>query len=491
MTGVRRVAVVGRDATAWLTALALQRAFGRTGLAVRVVALPSLLHASDVYAAVPSLAGLHSLLGIGEAEVLEATSGIPVLGQRFADWNADSLPFIHAYDIQRVGIDEIDFVHFWVKARSEGLKVALEDFSLGAAAAKQGRTVLERDGASGKVPVAPGYHLDARAYVDLVQRRALRSGVEAVDGPVTDIDRDGDRIAAVTVADGPRIEADLFIDASGSEAVLARGQSAEFESWRELFGVDRILTASAKPLRPLPAFSQIAAFNAGWIGLHPLRNRTAVVAAWDSRRVSDEALLARLPTLTGLVPQGEVAVAAFEPGMRPAWTGNCIAIGEAAVALEPLDAVTLQLAHLGLSQLIALFPTSAETMPEAHVYNAGFASHVRNVRDFQIAHYRLNGRSGEPFWDRARAAPTPQGLEARLRLFGARGKVAQFEDETFQDQNWIALFIGHGLIPESYDPMVDKIDTEDQMARFRGFLGKIAEEVRAMPTVDAQFGGAG
>jgi len=486
---VTKVVVVGRDAAAWLSALALQRAFGRTGVEVRVVELPSLLGPSDVYAAVPSLGALHGLLGLAEHEVLEATSGVPVLGQRFADWSRDLPSYIHGYDTQLVAIDDIEFVHFWVKARAEGLKVALDDFSLAAAAAKHGRSVIERDGRSTEMPVAPGYHLDARTYVALVRQRALRAGTKSVGSGTVVVRREGDRILSVTLDDGQSIEGDLFIDASGVEALLIGGASgAAFQAWRDDFPADRILVASAPALKPLPGFSQITAFAAGWTGLYPLKDRTAVVAVYDSGAMSDQQVLDGLPQITGFPLRGEATVAPLAPGMRPAWVGNCVAIGDAAVVLEPLDAVQLHLIHMGLTQLIALFPVDAEAMPEAEVCNVGFAAHVRNVRDFQISHYRLNRRPGEPFWDRARTTPAPDSLQTRFNMFSARGKVVLFDDESFQDQNWTALFIGHGLIPRSYDPMVDAVPAEQQMGRFRGLLGKIAEEVRAMPQVEAEFG---
>ncbi len=69
---VDTVAVVGRDAPAWLAAAALKRSFGRTGLRVQVVELPRLRAPADVYAAVPSLSSLHQLLGLEERIVLGA-----------------------------------------------------------------------------------------------------------------------------------------------------------------------------------------------------------------------------------------------------------------------------------------------------------------------------------------------------------------------------------------------------------------------------------
>ena len=263
---VERVVVVGRDAALWLTALGLHRALGRAGVAVQAVELPSLLAPVDVYTAVPSLAGLHKLLGLDEAAVLDACAGMPVLGQRFAGWSGRDGAFVHAYDTQRMTIENLDFLQFWVKARGAGLRVPFEDFSPAAAAAKQGRVGAPDRPTGDLAALARGYHLDARAYAGLVKRRALRSGVVHRQGELASVEREGDRIAAVTLEDGTRVAGDLFVDASGAEAALIGGMpGAELEPWGDWLGCDRLLATSAPALKPLPAFAQITAFSAGWV----------------------------------------------------------------------------------------------------------------------------------------------------------------------------------------------------------------------------------
>lgn len=484
---VERVVIVGRDAAAWLTALGLQRAVGGTGVSVEVVELPSLLHAADVYSAVPSLAGLHRLLGLDEA-LPDACSGVPVGGQRFAGWSPPHPDFIHAYDTQRMAFDDLDFLQFWIRARGEGLRVAYEDFSPAASAAKQGRMGGE---AGMLAPLARGFHLDAPAYVRSVRAHALRSGVGHIAAGLAAVERDGTCIRSVTTDDGRTIAGDLFIDASGAEAALiGASPGGVWESWGAWLGVDRVLATSAPVLRPLPAFAQISAFRAGWVGLFPLADRTGVVAAYDSERVSDDEMARIATSMSGLRPGGEAVTTPFAAGMRRSWIGNTVAIGEAAVACEPLDAVQLHVVHVGISNLVGLFPATADRMPEADAFSAAVASHARGVRDFQIAHYRLNGRMGEPFWDRARDGEGPSSLHAKLALFASRGLVALYDDEAFQEQNWAAILIGHGLIPRSYDPLVDKVPPDEQIDRMRGLLGTIAQEVRAMPTVEAHLAGA-
>jgi tryptophan halogenase len=488
---VQRVVVVGRDAAAWLTALGLRWAFGRVGVEVELCELPSRLTQADACVALPMLSGLHRLLAIADADAISACSGTPVLAQRFANWSGGGRSFLHAYDTQPVGVNGVDILQYWVKARAAGMQVAFDEFSLGAGMARQGRYIDNGDVSDSFTRPAHGFHLDARAYVRFIAKRALAAGVRRTEANLAEVKVEGDRIASIRLADGRTLEADLFIDASGVEAALIGKLPGDgFESWRPLFGCDRLLVASGQRLDPTPAFSQIAAFRSGWIGLHPLQDRTAVVAAYDSSAISDQGLLETIAVTTGMRLTGPAASAAFEPGLRARpWIGNCIAIGDAAIALEPLDAAPLQVVQIGLSHLIHLFPVDADEPAEAAAYNRVVAAHARNLRDFQLAHYRLNRRFDEPFWDRARDAEVPESLAYKLRLFESRGEAALYDHETFEASNWAAILIGHGLIPRGYDPRVDMLPESDQIRQLQKMLQFIAATVQQAPKLDARLTG--
>jgi tryptophan halogenase len=485
---VRSVAIVGRDVAAWLTALGLQRALGRQGVVVTVVELPSALRSVDVVVALPALEGLHRLLGLDESEVLAACAGVYALGQQFANWSRSRPPFVHAYDSQGAPLRQVDFLQHWLKARSEGLDVALEDFSLGAVAAKQGRFIVHNDATDSFSKARCGYHLDASTYVRFLRQKAVQAGVQRVAGTLDRVARTSQGVASVSLSGGATVAADLFVDASGVESVLTgKALEVSFESWSAWFGCDRILAASGPRLTPLPAMSRIAAFTAGWTGMFPLQDRTPVISVYDSRRISDDEMLRNTAVLTGM-RLGDAVVSPFAAGCRATpWTDNCIAIGEAAAVLDPLDAAPLHMIHIGLSHLISLFPVDADQPLEAQPYNDAVLGHARNLRDFQIAHYRLNERLDEPFWDAAREAEPPPGLAYKLDLFAARGAVALYEDETFQEENWSSILVGHGLIPRAHDPQADAVPREEQIQSFKRMLGFIAGEVREMPSIEAQL----
>ena len=484
---VQSVAVVGRDAPLWLTALGLQRAFGRVGVQVTAVELPTAMGEAEVYVATPTLSTLHQLLGIDEDDVLAACAGVYALGQRWTGWSNTAPPFMHAYDRFGAPFENVDFIHYWLRARAKGLPVALEEFSLGAAAAKQGRVIVHTHETESLSKAAHGYHLDARGYSAFLKGRALRAGVVGLRGPVEWAKVEGERVCSLDLPGGEAVAADLFVDVSAEGLLIDSLPGSGFESWKRWLPCDRILSISGRRMQTLPSFSQISALEVGWIGTFPLQDRTAFTAVYASNVASDQQVLAGLTT-AGLGLSGQASVTAFSAGARTRpWIGNCVAVGEAAVRLEPLDAAPMQLLQVALAHLVALFPVDADNLLEASIYNREFRAYADNIRNFQLAHYKLNGRVGEPLWDRARGMEVPEGLAHKLKLFGARGRVALYDNETFDEATWISMFVGHGVAPRSYDPLADRVPDEDLPRKLQELLDFIGEQINGMPSVEAQL----
>jgi tryptophan halogenase len=469
----------------WLAAAAVQRALGRTGVKVRAVELDTRVAEVDVYPAVPSLASLHRLLGLDERLVLDVCRGVPMVGQRFSNWAKSASSYLLAYDDEPPPGGDLPFVQYWAKGAIEGLRVGLEDFSLGSACARLNHVPVPGPEPT-SLSASYGYHLDAAAYSELVKQFALRLGVEPASADVTNVDVAGDSIGGIDLADGTRITADLYIDASGSEArLIGCIEGAQFDSWSEWLPCDRLLAASGPRLARLPAFSQISAFHGGWIGLFPLQHRTAIAAAYDSSAASEAEVVELVRVIARVSISGEAIVSALRPGMqRSPWIGNCIAVGLAAIAADPIDAVELQATHGCLSYLMTLFPATAGEFPEAQAYNESIRSFGANLRDFQAAHYLLNRRFDDAMWDRVRERPLPPSLKRKVEMFGARAVVPMNDDESFDEQLWSALLLGCGVMPEGYDPRVDSLSDEMHIAKVRQRLRAVAEQARRMPSVE-------
>ena len=480
---VSEVVIVGRDAPVWLAACVLQTALGPAGLRITVVELPGNLGAADVYPAQPALEALHARLRIDESRLLAATRGAFTLGQQFADATGHTPAFFHAYGSTGARIDNFEFLPHWIKARTQGLNVAFEDFCLTAVAAKHGRMLLpdaeiERYGFTDY-----GYHLPAIPYSAWLKQLALKRGValhEACELAVRRRD-DGAGIAALLLPDGRRIAGDFFIDATGPDSLLLGHElGIPRERWRDTFSVDRVLVAHAAPIPSLPIYSDVRAGETGWLALYPSRACTHVVHAYGSE-IADETALANATQLSRVELHG-AQIRARDPGRRViAWQGNCVALGEAACVFDPLYGVELQSVQLGLAHLLPLFPVDADYDVERDEYNQNVQSAFERLRDFQSAHYVLN-RYGGAFWSRSRLSPVSASLMRRIGVFRARGETVHHEDETFTIADWQSLFIGHGVIPDTHDPAVDRTPPELLHGELRRILGFIRQKVEAQRT---------
>ena len=182
---VEQVVIVGADAPAWMTAAAIHRSFGRGGVRIRVVELPSLLRPVDVYSALPAVAALHDRLGLDEGLLFSVCKAVPVAGQRFSNWSGAGAPFIRGHDDPAlVGGGDLAFTQFWIKGRQQGLRTAFENFSPGAMAARAGRVPIPTDRA--ELRSGYGYELDAAAYSALLKHFVRDGGVEWKPGTVAD-----------------------------------------------------------------------------------------------------------------------------------------------------------------------------------------------------------------------------------------------------------------------------------------------------------------
>jgi tryptophan halogenase len=111
-----------------------------------------------------------------------------------------------------------------------------------------------------------------------------------------------------------------------------------------------------------------------------------------------------------------------------------------------------------------------------------------NLRDFQAAHYLLNRRFDDPFWDGIRHRTLPPSLKRKVDMFGARAQVPLNDDEFFHEQVWDKHLLGSGVVPQGYDPRVDALPDEAHIQKVQQRLREVAELARRMPSVEQFLG---
>jgi tryptophan halogenase len=489
-----RVVVMGRDVDLWLSVNAISRALGPAGVNVIAIELPTRLRSSDISATLPPLEAFHSKLGIKEPALIRATAGSFSFGQNFvAGSGAGRTPnFFHAWGAYGAPIDGSAFFPCWLKATRYGLKVSFQDFCLTAVAATNGRMLLPDEATSAFGRTDYGYHLQTIAYAGFLKSIAANLGVKIYQAQKGLVERDETGSIAALILDGSlRIEGQLFVDATGPEAILiGRSLDVTCESWRQHFSVDRVLTARAPAFTKTPPFAEIRITGGGWTAHHPAQTTTGVLHAYSSDLLGDEAALQSVCAAAN-APLADVAFRAVNTSVRSrVWEGNCVAVGGAACVLDPIHDVDLHALQLGLVHLLSLFPVTGQFAVERVEYNRIMRSYYERIRDFQCAFYALAPFDGE-FWQRARGQCVPPALSHKIATFRAHGQIAPMEDETFLADSWQAIFMGLGVAPESWPPAIDRISPNRFKEEFHRTLEFIKGKVLEQPTHDGYLDSIG
>jgi tryptophan halogenase len=457
---IRSVVIVGGGSAAWIAAAGLARAFRARPLDVRVVEAATTGSTSVGWWTLPSQRGIHGLLGISEPHFLQRTGATFRLGTEHHGWQGDGSAFLHAHGDIGIDLDGTPFYKYLIREARAGRAANPHAFSLAGSAARLGRFARPM-GSDLTASFTYGFHVAELRYANYLRDHAQRVGVQVAAAPLADVTLTGDgRIESLHLADGSRETADLFIDCTGSEAKLISRVSADGrEDWSAWLPCDRMIMAASAASESVAPVTRTQAAKAGWLWQAPLSGSVMAGHVYSGAFLDDSAARAALEQFQpGL--SGEPVISRLRAGRRRhSWVGNCVALGSAAMELEPLAGAELHFAQLGLATLVELFPLRRTSTIEAREFNRLIAEHADALRDFTLAHYRAGAARPGEFWTAVRSVAAPATLADRLDLFAASGRLVMRDHETFEETDWAWLLIGSGCIPASLEIQVrDRLD---------------------------------
>jgi tryptophan halogenase len=468
------IAIVGGGVAGWMTAAALANALKGRG-ALRLIETATDPPPELVEATTPQLRAFHAGLGIDEDQLVRQTQATFKLGTSFADWPRPGRRFFHPFGDYGMSIETVGFHHCWLRLRELGDETELAAYSLAATAAALGRFARPSpDPSSVLSSFSYGLHLDGQRYRDHLRAYALAQGVTAHEARFAGASlrpEDG-TIEALVLESGERIAADLFVDCSDQGLLIGHALGVAWEDWTQWLACDRALTAASAPAGDLRPYTEVAGGDGGWRWRMALQNRVAHGYVYCSGLLSDDAAYDALLGGAGVRLQGDPVRRRLGSGRRrQLWRRNCVALGPAAVGLEPIEGTNLHLIQSAIERLIALLPGGGCEDADIEEYNRLSIAEIERLRDFLILHHRP-----------APDVRLPDELAYKVEGFEARGRVVPYAGETFQTSGWLAVLDGMEIRPRRRHPFADGLELGSLSARMQALRTVIGQAARAMPT---------
>ncbi|MDT0507658.1 tryptophan halogenase family protein [Novosphingobium sp. MMS21-SN21R] len=452
------VVVLGGGSAGWITACLIHQEWGARGGKVTVVESPDIGIIGVGEGSTPQLKALFDHLGIAEADWMPACDATYKLGIRFSGWS--ERPGFESYFHPFPGPTDLHsepgfFLNASLARRGFVVPAHPDPWFLASRLAAEGKGPH----ASPNFPFGPsyGYHFDAYKLGAFLQRHACAHGVTHLPRKVASVERaaNGD-IAALLCEGGERIGGDIFVDCSGFRAVLIQqALGVPFRTFGEnLFNDRAVVMPTAHDRAPLAQTDSIA-MRAGWRWSIPLTTRIGNGYVYSSKYISDDEAEAELRAAIGM--EGSEQPARFlqmKVGrVEDSWSRNCLAAGLSQGFIEPLEATALHIVIATALEFVRAYESGGFTAGHRDAFNRKAALRYEGIRDYIVAHYRMNQRSDTPYWrDNATNQALSDGLKAMVTAWFtqqdiAGANAAAYEEPHYSAMSWNCLFAGYGTFP--------------------------------------------
>jgi tryptophan halogenase len=474
-----RVVIAGGGTAGWIAAVALVRQLGRL-VEVTLVESEEIGTIGVGESTIPTARAFHELLKIDQQAFMRASQASFKLGISFENWARDGDRYIHSFGTAPLRTWVAEFQHFWLEANARGEAAPIGEYYPEHEAAREHRFTLH-----GEPPLNHAYHLDAGLYARFLRRIAEADGVTRREGKIADValDMETGDVATLVMADGTRVEGDLFVDCTGFRALLIeKTLETGFEDWGHWLPTDAAWAVPSASVGDAHPYTRAIAHPQGWRWRIPLQHRMGNGLVFSTAHTESEAALAEF---RGAV-EGELLrdpfLVRFRTGRRrQAWVRNCVAIGLSSGFVEPLESTAIHLIQSAVTRLIQLFPFGPDCAAQRARYNALAQDEIEQVRDFVVMHYHLTERDDTELWRYLRHMEVPDTLRGRIDSFVEGAHAWQAAGEVFRVDSWVQVMLGQRLTPRGWHRM-GAVMSEGRLGQTLAELRHaIANTVAAMP----------
>ncbi|HEV7866616.1 MAG TPA: tryptophan halogenase family protein [Chthoniobacteraceae bacterium] len=441
---IERVVVLGGGSAGFLAALTLKTRL--PALSVRLIRSPEIAIIGVGEGSTADLPNhLHGFCQLDPAAFHAIARPTWKLGVRFLWGPRPEFPYTFTYQVaaQHPELPKPNGFYCWDDFRNAHLNAGLME---------RGRAFARQPNGSPDIQRNAAYHIENADFVAFLEMAARERGVHITEATVQQVERGGAGVAALHLDSGERVQADLFIDASGFRSeLLDRALGEPFVSYADSLFCDRAITGGwERTGEPILPYTTAETMNSGWSWQIEHERRINRGYVFSSDFISDAEAEAELrrknPQLT------TTRLVKFKTGRYARnWIGNVVGIGNASGFVEPLEATAL-LVICHQTRFLTQILAASDQQPTPTLrdsFNRVVAGLWDEIRDFLAVHYRFNTRLDTPFWQHCQRETALHDAEPIVRFYEENGPslVAQLEllppdRSLFQLEGFYTLLLG-------------------------------------------------
>lgn len=454
----QKILILGGGTAGWMAANLFVKKWTEQQVSVSLIESPDIGIVGVGEGSTPTLKRFFEMLDVADADWMPRCNATYKLNIRFAGWSPDSglNSYSHPFVSQLDTLTQRPFV-VNCQTRRLGLDVHTRpnDFFINGVLAEQGKGPQTPENFPFRMEY--GYHFDSGLLGAYLAELGVSRGVRHIQTRIVDVERhDGGDIAALLSDSGERIEADMFVDCSGFASVLMQKTlGVEFKSFRSNLFNDAAVVMPTPIADVIPVETVSYALSSGWCWKIPLTNRFGNGYVYSSDHISDDDAETEFRAFTGTLDSAEEArhLKMKVGQVEKHWQGNCIALGLSQGFIEPLEATALHLVQICIELFISKYEDGNFGPAHRNEFNQKISERFERVRDYIVAHYKLNTRNDSEYWKANREnMELSRSLRQLLDVWYRRGDLGreiqrQNIESHFGNLSWHCLLSGYGAFP--------------------------------------------
>ncbi len=479
------IAIVGSSSDCWALALLLAKQLNILRPRIAVISLTQVEDKTTIVSASPSIRRFHQLLGISEKELVRSAIARPVLGVDISVGES-ARQFFHSYRSDSSEVIDVDWPV--MTTRFAGTDLQQDDLSLAATMARMGKFI---DPA--RVPhvvyqtLGVGLNLHLASYVDLLREQAMALGV--VEFVALTISRTGESSASfidmLCLDSQQDISAELFIDLSYAGLLSENVESSrliniEFRHYSGTKNSDGPLAQLLVRDRQFYSLTHIASISC----MHHYNVQQGGGTPAPTDEDIDFVVDGGWGFYSELSVEKTEQKSRFNFNNAACWKGNCVCIPPATSAPWDMISGYGETTRQSMVQLLDCYAHPAAMSGASDEFNRLSLVAIREYQQLiTIFLFLTSALSDEQLQALVDSTIYEEALHS-INLFKSSAIVSSYLSPLLSRDQWVNLFIGFGVVPETGGICFDSIDTEHMTLMAKKRRAQVKDASNKSPSLD-------